>query len=331
MNKIAVICGGRSTEKEISQKTGQAVLAALNECDYSTRLIDPSQEGWTDELKTFSPQLVFIGLHGKEGEDGTIQGYLETLGYPYTGSGLLASAMTMDKVISQRNLREAGLRVPDFISLDKEDWKARKDHKEIKEIEEKILSQIGLPLVVKAPSQGSSIGIYFVDTAAQLGPAIQAAFSYEDRILIEKKIVGMEITVSVLGNKDPLVLPTLEITTSTGAYDYQTKYTPGLSQHIIPARLKKETRQRCRSMALKAYKTLGLSGFGRVDFMLDEKETPYILELNTIPGMTQTSLIPDAACHVGLSFKDLVEGICLLALDKPWPALDRLKEEISYD
>lgn len=325
MKKIAVLLGGTSTESKISLKTGTAVSKALERRHYRIASIDPASTDWSYQLDEFNPDLVFIGLHGHKGEDGCIQGYLETKNYVYTGSNVLASAMTMNKIVTQRMLRLGGLPVPKFITLSLGDYQARDKQTLSKEIVEKI----GLPLVIKAPSQGSTIGIYFISQIDEINDGIESAFTYEQTIIIEKMIKGMEITVAVLGNDNPVALPTLEITTTTGTYDYETKYTPGMSEHIIPARLPKEVRKSCQEMAVRAYLIMGVRGFGRVDFMLDEALNPYILELNTIPGMTETSLIPDAAAHVDISFEELVEGICLLATDKPWPALERLQDETT--
>ncbi len=315
MKKIAVLMGGSSTENKISIKTGKAVAAALMALDYEVKSIDIIHPEWTIWLDEFKPDVVFIGLHGLEGEDGTIQGYLQTKGYAYTGSGVLASALAMNKIYAQQILQSNGLPVPTFTTIRKKEYYSESQEANLA----LAIKKIGFPMVVKAPSQGSSIGIYFCHNLQELKEGIELAFAYESHLLLEKMILGMEITVSVLGNDNPFPMPTLEITTTTGRYDYTTKYTPGMSQHIIPARLPEDTRVLCRKMASKAYQTLGLQGFGRIDFMIDYAFQPYILEANTIPGMTETSLIPDAARYMGISFEQLVELICEMALGKEFP------------
>ncbi len=323
MKKIAVLLGGSSPEKDISLKTGTAVSQALEENGYVVARINPAEPGWDKRLETFCPDLVFVGLHGPGGEDGTIQGYLQTKGYRHTGSGVQASALAMNKILAQRVLGQAGLPVPRFMTLDREEL-SRWGYEQT---EETILNEIGLPLVVKAPSQGSTIGISFVHNKQDLRGAIDHSFSFEEEILLERFIEGMEITVSVLGNRRPVALPTLEITTTTGVYDYESKYTPGMSDHIIPARLPADVRRHCRALAEKAYRVLGMRGFGRVDMMVGPDHTPYVIEANTIPGMTETSLIPDAARAVGMSFGELVEWICRMALGEEIPEQFRTGDE----
>lgn len=320
MKKIAVLLGGTSTEREISLRSGMAVRDALSRKGYQCEGFDTGVPGWETGMQAYRPDVVFVALHGQGGEDGTIQGYLETLGYPYTGSGVLSSALAMNKIHTQRILRSCGLPVPPFHTVH------RLHTPPDRERFAQGVREIGYPVVVKAPSQGSTLGIYFVDRPEDLPEALESAFGYEDEILVEKQIRGMEITVSVMGNLYPFPLPTLEITTTTGTYDYQTKYTPGMSTHIIPARLPEDVRVRCRILAREAYRILGMRGFGRIDIMLDGQNNPYVIEANTIPGMTATSLIPDAAEHLGLSFGDLCELICQMAGGAEFP-VDRMDRQ----
>lgn len=315
MKRIAVLMGGTSTENKISLKSGTAVAQALASKDYDVLSLDTAKDSWAERLDEYKPDVVFIALHGKGGEDGTIQGYLETKGFIYTGSGVLASAITMNKVISQQILTQAGLPVPEFCVLDLETYRQEGPEESVRYLSK----TIGYPLVVKAPSQGSTIGIYFINNDEEFAHGLEAAFELENQLLIETMIDGMEITVSVMGNDKPFPMKTLEITTTTGCYDYETKYTPGMSQHIIPARLPEDIRIHCRQLSRDAYKAMGLKGFGRVDLMLDRDNNPYILEANTIPGMTETSLIPDVAQHIGMDFATLVELICEMALGKEFP------------
>ncbi|QRN86278.1 D-alanine--D-alanine ligase [Clostridia bacterium] len=315
MKKIAVLMGGTSTESKISLKSGKAVAEALLSKGYDVLSLDTSETSWFTKLDSFGPDVVFIALHGKGGEDGTMQGYLETKGYVHTGTNVLGSAVAMNKITSQHILSKAGLPIPQYFVIDIEAYKKQGTQHSIQSLKE----AIGYPMVVKAPSQGSSIGIYFVENDEELIQGLEAAFQLEDQLLVESLIEGMEITVSVVGNENPFPMNTLEITTTTGCYDYETKYTPGMSQHIIPARLPESVRLHCRQVSREAYKALGLRGFGRVDLMLDKDNNPYILEANTIPGMTETSLIPDAARYLGIDFVTLVELICEMALGNDFP------------
>lgn len=320
MKKIAVLMGGTSTESKISLKSGKAVADALRSKGYDVIALDTSDTSWFTRLDDFCPDVVFNALHGKGGEDGTMQGYLETKGFIYTGTNVLGSAVAMNKVTSQHILSQAGLPIPRYFVLDIETYNKQDKRRSIQSLEQ----AIGYPMVVKAPSQGSSIGIYFIKNEDELIRGLEAAFQLENKLLIEALIEGMEVTVSVVGNDNPFPMNTLEITTTTGCYDYETKYTPGMSQHIIPARLPESVRLHCRQLSRAAYKALGLRGFGRVDLMLDKDQNPYILEANTIPGMTETSLIPDAANHLGIDFVTLVELICEMALGNDFP--DKYKD-----
>jgi len=307
--KVAVLLGGKSAEREISLKTGEAVYQALLSLGYSATKIDAAGQV-VSQLKEYQPDVVFIALHGKFGEDGTIQGVVETLGFPYTGCGVLASALAMNKIYTKKILAYDGIPTAKFITVNQNDIKPENLPDLFKEIKE----YIGYPLVVKAPTQGSTIGIYFINNEEELLDGIKNAFTYDPIIMIEKFIEGTEVTVSVLGNERPFALPSLEIISKTGRYDYEAKYTKGLSEHIIPARIPKETDNLISELAVKTYTTIGCKGFARVDFIVDKELQPFVLEINTIPGMTETSLIPDAARAIGLSFPQLVEKIINLAL-----------------
>ncbi|HHP51253.1 MAG TPA: D-alanine--D-alanine ligase [Moorella mulderi] len=308
--RIAVVMGGPSTEREISLKSGEAVAQALVSLGHEVLKVELDGD-IALKLKAFNPQVVFNAVHGKWGEDGCLQGLLEILGIPYTGSGVLASALTMDKVATKRVLVQAGLPTPSFQVWRREEFQAAP-----REIEGKILQELGLPVVVKAPSQGSTIGTFIVRSPGELKPAIEMALSYEDRFMAEAFVAGREVTAGLLGNKEVEALPLIEIVSHTGFYDYTAKYTPGLSDHLIPPRLPQEVQERAKELARQAYLLLGCRGFARVDMIIARDEDPYIIEINSVPGMTPISLLPDAAKAAGMTFPQLVSRIIDLALEK---------------
>lgn len=308
--KIAVLLGGRSAEREVSLRTGKAVFDALQQKGFNAITIDVD-ENIVENLKIEDADLVFLALHGKYGEDGTIQGLLELMGIPYTGPGVLASAIAIDKIMTKKILVFSGIPTPEYMFINKHDFTANTE-KAVAQIK----AELSLPVVVKAPTQGSSIGVAFVHREEEIIPGLKLAMDYDEEVLIEKMIPGVEVTASVLGNRDPVALPLIEIVTTTGVYDYETKYTVGMSDHIIPPRLPEEVQQEIRRIALKTYQAIGCRGLSRVDFIVDKDFQPYVLEVNTIPGMTATSLFPDAARAAGMEFPDLVTKIIDLAMEK---------------
>ena len=310
MKKIAVLLGGKSAEREISLKTGTAVANALVSLGYNVKSID-TKDNFIDDLKQFHPDLVFIALHGPFGEDGTIQGLLEILGYPYTGCGVLASSLASNKIYAKRIFKEADIPTPNFFAIKEKDYLTNP-----MEIENMLLKDFELPLVIKAPNQGSTIGIYFAKQKSDLNTMILEAFKFEKEILIEEFIHGREVTVAIMGNDELQIFPTLEIVSNsgTGIYDYVAKYTKGMSDHIIPARISESVNEQIYILAEKSYRSLGCRGFARVDFIVENDINPYVLEINTMPGMTETSLFPDAAQHIGISFEELVNKFVQYAL-----------------
>jgi len=300
LKKIAVLLGGKSAEREISLKTGTAVANALIRLGYNVKSIDTGNS-FIEKLKEFHPDLVFIALHGPFGEDGTMQGLLEILGYPYTGCGVLTSSLTMNKIYTKRLLNDAGIPTPKFIAVRENEYLSNS-----LQIQSMLLSEFNFPIVIKAPSQGSTIGIYFAKQEKDLHDMILDAFLFEKEILIEQFVEGREVTVAIMGNEEIEVLPIIEIVSHTGVYDFQAKYTKGLSDHIIPARLKENVSKKVIDLAEKTYTYLGCRGFARVDFIVEDDAKPYVLEINTIPGMTETSLFPDAAHSAGISFEELI-------------------------
>jgi len=305
--KVLVLMGGTSEEREVSMRSGNAVYDALKSAGYAVERLILDQNN-LNQIEIIKPDVVFIALHGKFGEDGTIQGYLELIGIPYTGSGVTTSAICMDKVISKKLFAYEQIPTADFTVLSKSEYL-----KEREQIENKLLQMIGLPVVVKPATQGSSIGTVIVKNQMDLIPALEQAFAYDREILIEKFIEGTEVTVAVLGNNSPRVLPVIEITSENEFYDYQSKYTQGMCHHIIPARIDDNLTRQIEAICLRTYQVMGCRGVARIDIMIDKAGNTYVLEVNTIPGMTEMSLVPDAAKAAGISFEQLVDELIKLA------------------
>ena len=288
--KVAVMMGGKSAEREVSQKSGAAVLAALRSRGVDAHAFDP-QDKALEALHGEGYQRVFIALHGRGGEDGTLQGALELLALPYTGSGVLASALAMDKWRSKLVWQAAGLPVPDYVVLD-----AASDFDAVE-------ARLGLPLFVKPANEGSSIGISKVKQGGGLRAAYELAARHDSCVIAEKYLDGGEYTVGILGDR---ALPVIRIVPATEFYDYEAKYLRDDTEYRIPSGLGEVQEAEMREMALRAYRVLGGRGWGRVDLMLDAAGKMYCLEANTSPGMTDHSLVPMAARAAGIAFPDLV-------------------------
>jgi len=299
--KIAVLCGGRSAEREVSLKSGGQVQEALRRLGHEVVAVDIDTNTW-DVLRDGAFDCVFNALHGRFGEDGTVQGMLELLGLPYTGSSVLASALCMDKARANEMMSGAGLDVPDFEEVEiKEGVRA--------DVVERLVARYGLPLVVKPVREGSTIGITIAKDTDQVASGLVLAARYDRRVLVQKFQSGTEITVGVLATPDLLVLPTLEIVSDNPVYDYDAKYTAGKSHHIIPARIPEAAREASAQAAGRAFTLLGCSGMARVDIIVDGAGTPWLLEVNTVPGLTSLSLLPDAAKAAGIGFDELVRRL----------------------
>lgn len=286
--KVAVLMGGRSAERNISLDSGSRVLAALQRQGVDAQAFDPAERSLAD-LSAFD--RAFIALHGRYGEDGTIQGALELMGVPYTGSGVMASAVGMDKWRAKLIWRAAGLPMPNFIMLDENcDFEAAERH-------------LGLPIFVKPACEGSSIGITRVSRAGQLQTAYREAAKHDTLVIAEQAISGGEYTVAVLGDE---ALPVVRIVPATEFYDYEAKYLRNDTQYLCPCGLPEAREREMRAQALAAFRILGCRGWGRVDFLMDERGAAYLLEINTSPGMTDHSLVPMAARAAGISYEQLV-------------------------
>ena len=299
--RIAVLAGGRSAEREVSQRSGREVRSALEAHGHQVKTVDLDGGTW-DALRDGGFDCVFIALHGRLGEDGTVQGMCELLGLPYTGSGVLASALCIDKTRTNRLLEAAGLPVPDF-----EEWEAVEGVEAA--VVERLVKTYGLPLVVKPVREGSTIGLTIARDADAVASGLVLAGRYDRRVLVQRFVAGVEITVGVLAAPELQVLPTLEITYENETYDYDAKYTAGRSHHIIPARIPPPTRKRAAELSGRAFEALGCAGFARVDLIVDEAGGCWLLEVNTVPGLTELSLFPDAARAAGIEFPDLCERL----------------------
>jgi D-alanine-D-alanine ligase len=293
--KVAVLMGGSSSEREVSLMSGAGVLAALRSRQIDAHAFDPSEKPLA-ALKEEGFDRVFIALHGPFGEDGTLQGALETMGMPYTGCGVMASAIGMDKWRTKLVWQGAGLPVPEFVLLD--------DQTDLAAVE----ARLGLPLFVKPACEGSSFGVTKVKAAGEIHAAYAEARKYDSLVLAERYIGGGEYTCAVLGDR---ALPSIKIEPSTEFYNYDAKYFRDDTVYRCPAGLSEEAEQQMRTLALTGFRVLGGRGWGRVDFLLDEDGQPYLLEVNTAPGMTSHSLVPMAARVDGLSYEDL----CVAILD----------------
>ena len=293
--KVAVLLGGKSAEREVSLKSGGMVLNALRSRGVDALPFDPAERG-LDALIGERFERAFIALHGRFGEDGTVQGVLEWLGIPYTGSGVLASALAMDKLRAKLLWHAEGLPTPPYAVLTKDS--------DLRTVARKL----GVPLMVKPASEGSSIGMSKVRSAARLDEAYALAANYDQVVIAEKFIDGTELTAGILGDQ---VLPLIKIETPRDFYDYEAKYIANDTRYIVPCGLSAARERDMQALCLKAFRALGCSGWGRVDLMLNRQGRPFLLEVNTVPGMTDHSLVPKAARAVGMSYEDL----CLRILE----------------
>lgn len=325
---IALLLGGTSPEREVSKSSGKSIYKALTALGYKTVLIDPaygkhqphkeedffSQNDYSDisnrnyveavNSKLFDEvDIAFLALHGKWGEDGTIQSLLELRGIKYTGSNVVSSAMSMDKIMSKILFRHYGIDTPEWIALNQ--------HGKDADIKKMVKEKFGFPCVVKPNDQGSTVGLTICKHEDDLHKALKLALKYSDKILIEEYIPGHEVTVAVLDNT---ALPVLEIIPKHGIYDYECKYTSGMSEYEVPANLPEWVQLELQSQSLKAFEALGCSVYARMDFRLSNDFKTYCLEVNTLPGMTSTSLVPKMAKAVGISFEELIDRIIKLSL-----------------
>jgi D-alanine-D-alanine ligase len=310
--KVAVLKGGRSLERTVSLRSGARVEDALQRLGHEVIPIDVDAD-LVDRLQVLQPDVAFIALHGRGGEDGTVQELLELVGVPYTASGPSACSRCMDKVVAKHELRAAGLPTPDFYAFNKAAFEELGAGRALPALEERL----DFPIVVKPAAQGSALGIKFARTAADVPAAIVAAFSYDTKVLLERYVEGRDLAVSVLDGPDgPEALPVVEaIPHEEDFYDFEARYEIGRTTFVCPAAIGDEATARAQELALAAYATLGCSGFARIDLMLDAGSGELtLLEANAIPGLTDTSLLPLAAEAAGISFEELIARIVDLAM-----------------
>lgn len=296
-------------ERSISLKSGHRVSNALASMNYDVLELD-LDETLVSTLVSEKPELVYIALHGKFGEDGTIQELLEIIDIPYTGPGPLSSIIGFNKVLSKELFSANGVPTPRFFTLSMPTFKEMGASKLLNVAWEKL----GSPVVIKPASQGSALGVKIVEKFEDLPDALLGAFSYDDRVLLEQYIGGTEISISVLGNEGQSALPAVEVVPESGFFDYESRYTPGKTDYFVPARLDEDVAQKAQEAALKAHDLLRCKDLSRVDIIVAEDGVPYVLEVNISPGMTETSLLPMAAEAAGISFQELVEKLVKLAL-----------------
>jgi D-alanine-D-alanine ligase len=307
--KVAVIMGGNSPEHDISVISGSEVVKNLDKSKYEILPVKISRDGKVWETGNSGPSpvndprkilqgsdMAFIAIHGAGGEDGKMQSFLELINVPYTGSGVLASALAMDKKYSKKMFAQAGLTVPGGVVVDR-NFKV-----------EEIWKKLKTPVFVKPSTAGSSVGVSKVKDKKSLTTAIVKALKYSDEVLVDEFIQGTEITCAILGNKKPIALPVIEIVTKNEFFDYEAKYSEELTQEIVPARISPQLTKKVQEVAISAYEALGCQGFGRVD-MIIKSDKIYVLEVNTIPGLTPVSLLPKAAKAAGIEYSDLLDKV----------------------
>jgi D-alanine-D-alanine ligase len=305
--RLALIAGGKSSEREVSLKSGNQVYQALNKDKYDIRRYDPLTDLGSLVREAKEIDVALIIMHGRGGEDGSMQGLLDLLEIPYQGSGILASALAMNKELSKILYQQAGLKVPRTLIFN------RAEAPSPQEIE----AALGLPVVIKPVNEGSSIGVTKASTLEALTHGLAAAFALDNRVLVEEFIQGTEVTGGVLGNAKLQALPLVEIipTSKYDFFDYEAKYQPGATEEICPARLDPELTRRAQACALTAHRALSCRGYSRTDMLVREQEI-YVLETNTIPGMTATSLFPQGANAAGIDFPELLDTLIFLAQEK---------------
>lgn len=304
---VALLAGGKSNERPISLKSAEGAKVALEQAGYNVEQIDPANIDDLKKLIDGNYDVAFLVLHGKGGEDGSIQGFLETIGLPYTGSGIWSQATSINKSKAKQNYIQKGIPTPEALTVHLSD-----DY----EIDD-ILLKLGDKCAVKAATEGSSIGVYIVEGREAIEKAINDALEIDDTVLIEQYISGNEYTVAVIDTENGTeALPVIQIIPRASSYDFDSKYAPGGSEHICPAELSDEKTKEMQNYAIDAHKCLECSGISRNDFLMDEDGSLWILETNTLPGMTATSLVPDAAKAAGIPFSKLCENLVNEALNR---------------
>ncbi len=304
--KVALLAGGSSGERPISLKSAEGAKEALEQAGYQVTQLDPAEAADLKALIDGGFDVAFLALHGKGGEDGAIQGFLQTIGLPYTCSGIWGSAVAIDKTKAKVFYREEGIPTPAGMTI------ARGDAYDVADV----VAKLGDKVAVKAATEGSSIGVYIVEGADEIGRALKDGLDIDTKVLVEQFVKGTELTCVVMGSGDSAqALPVIEIIPQNASYDFESKYAPGGSEHVCPARIDDASTAAVQKHAVAAHNALGCEGVTRTDFLLEENGDMWALETNTVPGMTATSLLPDAARAVGVSFPELATMMVQMALD----------------
>lgn len=309
--RIAVLAGGQAPEREVSLRSGHRVMTALQSKGYDAFLLDPADGKLVETLSSATITACFITLHGRDGEDGTVQRVLELLDVPYTGTAPFACQITFDKVLMKEVLRAAGVPTPDWATIQAAAIRDLGAGPALARVSERV----GMPAVVKPSRAGSAMGISFVDREADLPHAVMSALSFSDAVVVERKVEGPEVAASMVGTPDE-PLPLVEIVPRSGVFDYAARYTPGATEYFSPARLSPEITEACRNAAAAAFRALGLRDVSRADVLVDREGRPWVVDVNISPGMTDTSLLPMSAQAAGMPFPDLCERILLLAVQR---------------
>jgi D-alanine-D-alanine ligase len=307
--RVAVLAGGRSPEREVSLRSGHRVMTALRSRGFDAFVVDPAEVPLVETLSAAGVSACYVALHGKEGEDGTVQRLLELLGVPYTGTPPFACEITFDKILAKEALDAAGVPTPSWAAVEAPALRDLGGGA----ILHRLVGRVGLPAVVKPSKAGSAMGLSFVDREADLPNAVMGALSFADAAVVERKIEGIEVAASMVGSPDE-PLPLVEVTPKAGVFDYAARYTAGATEYHAPARMTPEIAGSCQNVAAQAFRTLGLRDVSRADILVDAEDRPWVVDVNVSPGMTDTSLLPMAAQAAGIGFADLCERILRLAL-----------------
>jgi D-alanine-D-alanine ligase len=311
VSRVAVLAGGRSPEREVSLRSGHRVVTALGPRGHDASLVDPAEARLVETLAAGGFDVCAIALHGKDGEDGTVQRLLETLDVPYTGTGPFACQISFDKVLAKERLRAQGISTPAWAVVQAS---ALRDLS-AGAILSAVVERVGLPAVVKPARAGSAMGIGFVEREGDLPAAVMGALSFAEAAVVESKVEGTEIAAAIVG-APPEVLPLVEIVPKSGVYDYASRYTSGATEYFAPARLDQEIAANAGSVAAQAFSALGLRDLARADLIVDAAGAAHVLEVNVSPGMTETSLVPMAAAAAGMELSDVWDRLVRLALGR---------------
>ncbi|MGZ5291970.1 MAG: D-alanine--D-alanine ligase family protein [Actinomycetota bacterium] len=311
MTRVAVLAGGRSPEREVSLRSGHRVVTALLARGHVAMLLDPAEGPFVENASAAMVSASYIALHGKDGEDGTVQRLLDVLAIPYTGSSPRSCQIAFDKVLAKETMDEAGVPTPPWAAIQAT---ALRDLAAGPALHT-IVGRLGLPLVVKPSRAGSAMGLSFVEHERDLPNAVMNALSYADAVVIERRILGPEVAAGLVGGVGPL--PLVEVVPKSGVFDYAARYTPGATEYYAPARVDAEVTSAAQAAATAAFEVLGVRDVGRADVMIDADGAPWVVDVNVSPGMTDTSLLPMAAQAAGVGFDELCDRILRLALERP--------------